>query len=266
MDVDWITVAAQIINFLVLVWLLQRFLYGPIIRAMDERDARISGQLNDAEQKVEQAEAEAGRYQEMQETWEKQREERLAQVRKESESLRQRLQSESREAVAGLRSEWLQSLAVEKADFLDDIQERAAEAFGTMARRAFGDLAGVKLEDQICRRFVKALSTLGEHDLKRLRSASARAGGKAVVRAAFDVTARRRGEIKAALLDKIDSELDVSFERTPNLICGVELRVGGQSVRWSLDSFLDEFENELRETVEARVPLSDLRAEGQAEA
>ena len=42
MQVDWLTVAAQIVNFLILVWLLHKFLYGPIVRAMGDREAAIA--------------------------------------------------------------------------------------------------------------------------------------------------------------------------------------------------------------------------------
>jgi len=40
-QIDWLTVAAQITNFLVLVWLLHRFLYQPITNAMEQRQAQI---------------------------------------------------------------------------------------------------------------------------------------------------------------------------------------------------------------------------------
>jgi F-type H+-transporting ATPase subunit b len=37
MLIDWFTVGAQVLNFLILVWLLKRFLYGPILDAIDAR-------------------------------------------------------------------------------------------------------------------------------------------------------------------------------------------------------------------------------------
>ena len=52
MAIDWFTVGAQVINFLVLVYLLKRFLYGPIIRAMDRREQAIIARLGDAETQV----------------------------------------------------------------------------------------------------------------------------------------------------------------------------------------------------------------------
>jgi F-type H+-transporting ATPase subunit b len=56
MHIDGFTVIAQIINFLVLVWLLKRFLYGPITQAMAARQQKIAAALDDARRKVEQAE------------------------------------------------------------------------------------------------------------------------------------------------------------------------------------------------------------------
>ena len=48
MQIDWFTVVAQIVNFLTLVGLLKKFLYGPIIRAMDDRERRIASRLEEA--------------------------------------------------------------------------------------------------------------------------------------------------------------------------------------------------------------------------
>ena len=49
MLIDWFTVGAQALNFLILVWLMKRFLYKPILRAIDEREKRIASELADAE-------------------------------------------------------------------------------------------------------------------------------------------------------------------------------------------------------------------------
>ncbi len=51
MLINWFVVAAQIINFLILVALLKRFLYGPIVAAMTAREDKIAGRLKEAQQK-----------------------------------------------------------------------------------------------------------------------------------------------------------------------------------------------------------------------
>ena len=49
MQIDWFTVGAQTINFLLLVWLLKRYLYGPILKAIDARERQVAKVLSDAD-------------------------------------------------------------------------------------------------------------------------------------------------------------------------------------------------------------------------
>lgn len=262
MDVDWITVAAQIVNFLVLVWLLKRFLYGPILRAMEAREARIAESADQAERERKAAVLEADRYREMQRDLEVQRDVRLGQAQKEADTLRKSLQSAAREEVAGKRSEWIKNLDDEKEAFLDDIRQRSAEAFSAMARIAFSDLANEHLEDQIARRFEKALCGFDKDERKALETACMRAGGQVSVRTGFELSPQRRRDVTTAIHEVITGEADIAFQTSRDLICGVELRVGGQVVRWSLDSFLDEVEADLRQAVENRIPQTDARVAG----
>ena len=56
MEINWFTVIAQIVNFLILVWLLKRFLYKPVLKAIDDREQKVAAKLKDAE--IKNAEAE----------------------------------------------------------------------------------------------------------------------------------------------------------------------------------------------------------------
>ncbi len=58
MSIDWITVVAQLLNFLVLVWLLKRFLYRPILDGIDAREVEISTRMAEATEARKKAEAE----------------------------------------------------------------------------------------------------------------------------------------------------------------------------------------------------------------
>ena len=52
MLIDWFTVIAQIINFIVLVWLLKRFLFKPVLKAVEERQTKVSQQISEAEDQM----------------------------------------------------------------------------------------------------------------------------------------------------------------------------------------------------------------------
>ena len=49
MTIDWFTVGAQTLNFLLLVWLLKRYLYGPILKAIDDRETQTAKVINQAD-------------------------------------------------------------------------------------------------------------------------------------------------------------------------------------------------------------------------
>jgi F-type H+-transporting ATPase subunit b len=48
MHFDWSTLALQTVNFVILVWLLHRFLYRPVLRLLDARRAEIDKQYAEA--------------------------------------------------------------------------------------------------------------------------------------------------------------------------------------------------------------------------
>ena len=49
MHIDWFVFAAQIFNFLLLMYLLKRFLFGRILKAMDDREAKIVARFAEAD-------------------------------------------------------------------------------------------------------------------------------------------------------------------------------------------------------------------------
>ena len=80
MEIEWFTFAAQIINFVILVALLKRFLYGPVLRMMDQREQRIAERMNDAERTRREADEEAEQLRRQQQQLEHQRETLLVQA------------------------------------------------------------------------------------------------------------------------------------------------------------------------------------------
>ena len=73
MPIDWFTVVAQAINFLILVWLLKRFLTNPSCCAIDEREKGIAAQLAEAEAKKAEAQKERDDFQHKNEAFDRER-------------------------------------------------------------------------------------------------------------------------------------------------------------------------------------------------
>ena len=103
MTVDWITVSAQVVTFLILVWLLRRFLYRPVMDAMGRREARIGERLEEARVREQAAEREEHSYREQREALHRRREELLEQAKAEAQGEKKRLLDDARSAVPPAR-------------------------------------------------------------------------------------------------------------------------------------------------------------------
>ena len=104
MLIDWFTVGAQALNFLILVWLMKRFLYKPILHAIDEREQRIAAELADADAKKSEAQKERDEFQHKNAEFDQQRAALLSQATDEVNTERQRLLDAARQAADTLRA------------------------------------------------------------------------------------------------------------------------------------------------------------------
>jgi F-type H+-transporting ATPase subunit b len=253
MQIDWFTFGAQIVNFLILIGLLKRFLYAPILAAMDAREARISSQLNEAREQREEAEAEKETYRSLQEDLEQARQQELAEAEQEAQVRRQELLQEAREEVGHLEHEWREALERERESFLRELSERAVTETIAVARRALRDLADADLEKQAVEVFLERLRTLSDETRAALTEALRSNDHGAVVHSAFVLSEAHQAQIRERLDEQLGGGSDVAFDADAEVGFGVELRIGERKVAWSLDSYLDDLKARVRERLDAEL-------------
>ena len=98
MLIDWFTVGAQALNFIILVWLLKRFLYKPILNAVEAREKMVAAKLLEADTKKTEAQKERDEFQSKNEAIDKQRVTLLSKATDEAKVEQQRLLDEARQA------------------------------------------------------------------------------------------------------------------------------------------------------------------------
>lgn len=254
MTIDWITVTAQIINFLLLVWLLKRFLYQPVMRAMERREQRIADHLNEAQGREQQADEQIRHYREQAEALSRQHDELLARAREEGEQEKMKLLDEAREEVEKNRVSWQRQVDEEKTEFLDNLRHQAADAIQLLARKALHDLADSELEARIMDTFIERMKTLDSDSCEALQQ-----GNEAVhIRTAFELDSTARARLTRAVHEYLTDAVEVEYSESPELLCGIELSRGGQQLSWHLADYMDE----LAERVEAAfAPLEPSKIE-----
>jgi len=239
MLIDWFTVGAQALNFIILVWLLKRYLYKPILNAVDAREKRIAAELADAVAKKAEARKERDEFQHKNETFDQQRAALLSKATQEAVAERQRLLDEARKAADDVSAKRSESLLNDAENLNQALLQRAQQEVFAIARKALNDLAGVSLEERMCEVFIDRLRKMDAKSKAGLARALTTASGPAIVRSAFDPPPAQRAEIQRALSETFSEDIHIRFETAPNLVNGIELVSNGQKVAWSIADYLE---------------------------
>ena len=252
MLIDWFTVGAQALNFLILVWLLKHFLYKPILHAIDAREKRIATELADADAKKAEAIKERDEFQHKNEEFDRQRAVLLSQATDEAKAERQRLLDEARQAADALSAKRQDTLRNDAHNLNQAISRRTQQEVFAIARKALTDLASTSLEERLGEVFTRRLREMDGKAKAGLAVALKTAAHPALVRSAFDLPAEQRTVIQQALNETFSSEIHVRFETAPDLISGIELTTNGQKVAWSIADYLTFLEKGVDELLKGR--------------
>ena len=252
MLIDWFTVVAQAINFLILVWLMKRYLYRPILNAIDAREKRITAELADADAKKAEARMEREEFKRKNEEFDQQRAALLTRATGEAAAERQRLFDEARKDSDTLRAKLQDKLSSEHQALYEEIARRTrAEAFAT-ARKALMELAGVSLEERMVGVFTRRLREWDTGEKEKLASMLKSPHIPVLVRSAFDLPPAQRALIEGAVKESLAPEAQVRFEAVPDLISGIELTMQGQKIAWSFADYLATLERDVNNLLKAQ--------------
>ena len=251
MLIDWFTVGAQVLNFVLLVWLMKRFLYQPVQDAIAAREKRIADQIADAAAKETQAAAERKTFEGKNAAFGAQCVALLAQATANAKTEGQRLIDEAHKAADEHSLKRQQALNAEAEQLRQALGSRARQEVFAIARKALADLATVSLEERIGEVFTRRLRELPTPAKARLGAALKAATEPALLRSAFDLPADPRAAIQNALNETFSIDVPVHYETAADTVCGIELSVGGEKLAWTIAEYLNLFEQGVAEVMAA---------------
>jgi F-type H+-transporting ATPase subunit b len=244
MLIDWFTVIAQVVNFLILVWLMKRFLYQPILKALDAREKRIAASIADAAAKVADAVKEREEYKRKNTEFDRERAAVMFKAQDEAGNERNRLFEVARNDSDAFRDKLQGKLNGEYNQLRDSIRHRTRDEVFTIARKTLTDLAGATLEERMTEVFIARLQGLSGEEKVRLAAMLKSPDTPVVVRSAFDLAIAQRAAIEAAINTTLASKVPVRFEAVPDLVSGIELNMQGQKIAWSIGDYLASLEKD----------------------
>lgn len=248
MLIDWFTIAAQLINFLILVWLMKRFLYKPILHAIDEREKHVASRLADAAQKDSDAQAKIEEFKKKNEDFDQQKSEAFEKALSEAQTEKERLMEGAKEAAVALKTKQSETLVHEKKAMQQSIRDQTVHQIFAVSRKALADLAGVSLEERIVDVFVKQLNALDETEKEAISKSFKDPESPPTVRCAFALDTSLQNTVQDAVWVISGQESPLEFITSPKLISGIELATADNKISWNIEDYLDSLQASLEES------------------
>ncbi|MDV7143254.1 F0F1 ATP synthase subunit B [Tropicimonas sp. TH_r6] len=245
MTIDWITVLAQIGNFLLLLWLLKRFLFRPILDGIDAREAEIDARMERAVRAREDSEATEAAYRAKLEALQSARSEITNGERARAEAQADELLGAARERMEQEKRTCQAQLDAEARSFTDRLHRAGARALLAMTRKALGDLADVELEAGMARHLARQAAAMAPE----IRAAAGQ-GRAAVVTSRTALPDAEQAHFAESFAGILPGAT-LRFETDPDQSPGMVLRLGGAQLAWTVDSYLDGLEAQYGEQLAA---------------
>jgi F-type H+-transporting ATPase subunit b len=241
MHIDWFVFFSQIVNLMLLLFLLKKFLYGRIIAAMDAREAKIGARFAEAEDARREARASADAYALKLRELDERSASMLEKAHQEAESYRERLEEKAREETEFLKNRWVEAVKSERENFLQELRQLAGRQIYSVTRRVLKDLAALDLEERIVEILVEKVAAMDERERRKFRE-PLESGGTVAVASAFAIPPEYQARIDEALRRHVSRDARVVYERSDDILSGCELRSNGHKIAWSMKDYLETLE------------------------
>lgn len=238
MLIDWFTVGAQALNFIILVALMKHFLYKPVLDAIDAREKRIADELADADRRKADASKDGDDFRRKSADFDKQRADLLGKATADARSQCDVLLAAAHAAADDIAAQRKQALIADARSLDKALIERTQAEVFAVARQTLADLANTRLEACAVEVFTTRLSTLDDTTQAKLAKALAAPDGAVVIRSAFDLPTAQRVALHKAINDRFAITTEPRYETAPELVAGIELSVDGEKFAWSISDYL----------------------------
>jgi len=240
-ELNWSTFFLEILNFLVLVWILKRFLYKPVLATIAQRRASIENTLAEARSSMDEAQSLKDRYERRLADWEREKQAARETLHGEMAEERERLMAALR---AELESEREKARAVEarwREDCLRSCQEISLTQGTRFVSRLLSALAGPELDARLFDVALVQMEGLPAERLESIRLAGDEHSPQAQVMSAYPLDEARRALLAEKLGQVLGTSVSCSFSEDAALLAGLRINLGPWVFHANLQDELKSF-------------------------
>lgn len=246
MGIDWVTFIAQIVNLFVLVWLLKKFLYRPILEAVDKRQSEIMHRVNAAKKEHELAENEHQQLVARQKEFDIQKQGLFDVALKEAEAYKDEQLLILKKEVENLKAKTNRDMEKEREGVALYVRNFMAENFMQLAQKIMTDLSGETSLDKNVMLMENRIKTLSKEEKENIKRTLEKQ--KDIYITSSDTLSPTAEKDLLSFFNKtfdIKEDIQAHFKTNSDLILGIEMTIGDVTIEWHLKSYLEEYQARL---------------------
>lgn len=250
MGINWVVFFAQIVNLFVLVWLLKKFLYHPIINAVEKRQAEIISRVTKANEEYTLAESERKKLTQKINEFEKTKKKRFDQVSEEIETYKEAQMNAVKLQAQKERQKHQNELNRQVEMLHTQIRDLLADNFVALSQKIMGELSGQTPFEQSLILFQKNILNLSKNEIKKIKDAYKKQSIVSI-NSSETLSEKTKENLGRFLSKTFDWETPVKmkFEEDKSLMLGLEMSIGDIIVQWHLKTFLDDYQEKLNHSL-----------------
>jgi F-type H+-transporting ATPase subunit b len=234
MEFNLSTFIFEIINFLILIWILQRLFYKPLLEVIDRRKQFIDQSLSDAKNLKQQAEQQCSLYENRQKLWEQEKQAAIT-------ALHRQLETERRVQLDRLNNDLEQErqktkvlLSKQRQEMQQQAEKQAMKNGAKFSGMLLQQSAGPELETRLFTMLMDNLTTLPEACKLCLTMFGTKKSVPIKITSAYPLTVEMRQQLEQKLNALINSQINFQYHQDKTLIAGLRMDIGA----WVLNTNL----------------------------
>ncbi len=247
MQISWFEIIAQIINFFIILFILQKLLYKPVIAAMNERQVRIQKSQKEADEKMDRARELISEYKDKMAEVEDEKSSIINQARIEAKEKKESLLEDYKNEADRKRSSYLKEIQDEKSNFIDNLRKTMGESAVKIASHILEMISSSELEEEVFKSFIEELDHL-EDNIEDKRTLEDERTTE--LYSARELSDSEKETIEKALKESLKNLETIEFNVDPGLVLGYELNLETYTVHTSIKNYLDTVEADILKMLE----------------
>ena len=248
MNISWFEIIAQIVNFFIILLILQKLLYKPVMKAMAQRQERIQKAQIEADAKMKEATELVAAYDKKTEEIESEKKAILESARTEARDKKESLLVEYQKEADSKRQLYLKEIEDEKESFLRHLRKNLGESAVKIASRILSALSSKELDGEVFETFLSDLNDLSKSvpDPGELKEET-----QIQVHSFRALTKSEKKTVEEILKKQLPNVQEIDYETDPSLMMGYALYLETYTIHTNIKNYLDEIEKDIIESLDA---------------